>query len=332
MPNQIARLRKKGFLDEAHQGALELMREQSDDIRVRRAYAWVLYDLTKKAIRESEAEQAFNFFETYENLELTPEDVMLHDNFTRLRPKAKPDSPELLAAFAAKQEGNFIEALDGVRKVYEDQGKPVHLIDEYAWAIFRLFKNHLATRPFSTSAVAALLNEYRQIAPSKSSVLHSQFLRLILKITDVPLVNEDGTEFDMLDYLEWWDIDHLRADDFKPFVINVKGKDISVQPVAASIYAAITTLLMMRYDKAINLKKDDEAESAKVRMEEFLEKINAYIKAHPNYEWLPYYRLKMEIALGIITPKTDKELNSLIRRKRKILVICINPKHKQRQG
>lgn len=222
MPNQIARLRKKGFLEEAHARALDLMNTQSEDIRIRRAYAWVLYDLTKRAIRENNAEQALVYFENYESLELTPEDVMLHENFTRLRPKAKPDSPELLAAFAAKQEGNYVEALEGIRQVYQDKGSPSHLVDEYAWGIFRLLKHYLSSRPFQNQAITSLLNEYREIAQCKASVLHSQFLRLILKIVDIPLEVSKDAPFDVLEYLEWWNIDNLRSDDFKPFFSNSK--------------------------------------------------------------------------------------------------------------
>lgn len=317
MPNQIARLRKKGFLDEALQRSLELMEKESEDIRVRRAYAWVLYDLTKKALRENDKAEALRNFEIYENLELTPEDVMLHENFARLRPKAKPDSQSLVEALEAKITGNHQEALDKMRAAWKEASDPQYLSEEYAWALFRVLKEKITESKEAMADIAPLMQEYRSVFKSRPALVHSQMLRLMLKIADVPLPLPEGGYLDMLEFFDWWNLDNLRSDDFKPFTTEIKGKEKIIQPMAATAYGSYSSLLIDRYEYALRKNDDAEAEALKVRMEAFLEKLTEFYRVHPNYEWMPYYKLKLKIALHITDEKTEQSLLDFVKKQRK---------------
>ena len=71
---QIYALRKEGRLEDAHQIAVELYEQDSDDDDIKKAFSWVLIDLCKKCVSEENLIQGKIHFKQLSLFEFDSED------------------------------------------------------------------------------------------------------------------------------------------------------------------------------------------------------------------------------------------------------------------
>ena len=77
--NEVRSLRKQGQLREAYNLAKELLNDKPDDIWFKRDFAWVCYDLMKKAIEDKNSGNFISRLEDIISLDLPPEEQMLYN-------------------------------------------------------------------------------------------------------------------------------------------------------------------------------------------------------------------------------------------------------------
>lgn len=103
---------------------------------------------------------------------------------------------------------------------------------------------------------------------------------------------------ELADYFDWWNLDNLTPEDYKPFVMQ-NGRQLMA--LAERAYIA--------YSKAL-LRLNDTA-----RIEEFLPRMDALMESHPEMTYPGYFYGKLLMALGSDKDEALKVLVPFARRK-----------------
>lgn len=182
------------------------------------------------------------------------------------------------------------------------------------WELRRLLAD-LASRqpvpgPIIAGLLSALLSWHTEPVPSKG---RSVLLQAALKVKDhLP----DG-------WLAWWNLDLLRPEDFVQDTITDKatGKPRKLPCVAERAYGAWASELADALHKS---RTADAAHQAAVSeqvprwrrtVEVLLPQLEAVAAKHPEYQWLPYQRAKLLVALGDDLPAALQALLPVVRQK-----------------
>ncbi len=134
-----------------------------------------------------------------------------------------------------------------------------------------------------------LMEEIKAMPLPKPSEAYSSLLQNALRI------KLTWHHFDA--FCRWWDFTNFREDDFSPRQVEEK----TILPLAERA--------IMAYSKALLLRHDHDF------IEEWLPKLDMFIKQHPNYLYLPYYKAKLLIKTGALTIVTD-ELRLFVSKKK----------------
>ena len=200
-----------------------------------------------------------------------------------------------------------------------------------AWAIYYTLKNDVGRRQLD--AILAHLDALRHlelINPTDDALVFNNVLREVTKYCKT--VNQNNIEtanriFDAIkcyafepslehslllhefkkftswnrrvEFLEWWNLDKLRPEDFEPFTPQ-NGR--AVMALAESAYIA--------YSKAL-LETDD-----KQKIAEFIPKLKKVAEEHPEMTYPPYYCGKLMIAVSADRNETLKQLIPFVKRKK----------------
>ena len=127
--------------------------------------------------------------------------------------------------------------------------------------------------PSTTGFLTALWEELRQWNWTVPGEAYSGLLQSFLKVKD------QWPPF--ADFCEWWNLDHLTGDDFKPKPLPDGKKDL---PLAEKAY--------MAYSKALQRLADRN------RIRLWLPVLEDLLERHPTYLFLPYYCVKLQLTVG----------------------------------
>jgi hypothetical protein len=108
----------------------------------------------------------------------------------------------------------------------------------------------------------------------KPSELHSCILRYFLKL------KEKWSKIE--DFLDWWDFNHFRKEDYEPLVMEEK----TIMPLVEQAYLALSKSILkgerknpLEYKKTVNQEK----------LERVLKEMQSIYEEHPEYEYFPYH-------------------------------------------
>ena len=127
--------------------------------------------------------------------------------------------------------------------------------------------------PSTTGFLTALWEELRQWNWTVPGEAYSGLLQSFLKVKD------QWPPF--ADFCEWWNFDHLTDGDFKPVPLPDGNKDL---PLAEKAYMAYSKALLRLADRN--------------RIRLWLPVLEDLVKWHPDYMFLPYYCVKLQLLSG----------------------------------
>lgn len=127
--------------------------------------------------------------------------------------------------------------------------------------------------PSATGFLSALWEELRQWNWTIPGKAYSGLLLSFLKVKDQwPL---------FADFCEWWNFDHLTDEDFEAMLLPDGNKDL---PLAEKAYMAYSKALLRLADRN--------------RIRLWLPVLEDLVKLHPNYVFLSYYCVKLQLLSG----------------------------------
>ena len=127
--------------------------------------------------------------------------------------------------------------------------------------------------PSATGFLTALWEELRQWNWAVPGEAYSGLLQSFLKVKD------QWPPF--ADFCEWWNLDHLTDEDFKPMPLPDGNKDL---PLAEKAYMAYSKALLRLADRN--------------RIRLWLPVLEDLVKKHPSYVFLAYYCVKLQLLSG----------------------------------
>lgn len=167
----------------------------------------------------------------------------------------------------------MVEHLDELKSLDQLTGAGDSMIfDNVQFQIAMFVKAHIpVTAPDASSRLSALFHRLKdyQLNPSRG---HSFLLQSFIKF--------EGWE-EMADFIDWWNLDKLLPDDYKPFKTQ-SGQEIM----------ALAERAFIAYSKAL-LKHDDTE-----RIKEFLPKLDNLMTGYPKMMYPGYFYGKLLLKLG----------------------------------
>lgn len=265
---EVFALRKAGSLDEAYAMALEVIEAEPNDEWNIKAFAWCLYDLTKRSVSQNDYTTAKIYVQKLDALQISELDEILLKSVEHAKVLASPEKRIILQAKEKSKQGNHQEALTLFRQAIQQFPDDIDLNIQFAWELQKEGKLIFDTNKVEVQKARQLLADYIKLKNERPSQLHSLFLRFADKITD-------REEFNLISFLKLWDLNNLREDDFEPF----KKED--------KIYPSIAEKIIQHGAKLILDKKLIQD------VEYFLPSLDIGIARCQDNIWLPYYKAKL---------------------------------------
>jgi tetratricopeptide (TPR) repeat protein len=272
-----------GKTDKALADVQKALEKSPDDLDVKRAAATVYYQKMVTEFEGGNSDGAIKWYGDYYTLEL-PEDDTLHEQFKAYQRRIHPEFARMQEANKLSKSGKNMEAL----AIYEEV---MTTIKDYkvayvnvGWCLYRLLAE-LAPKPDpDTELVNKCFNIYKKFEILGPSNLHAQMLRIALYFKDV-----DG--LDLLDFLQSWNFDNFREEDYEPFKTGNGSIIPSLCERAYLTYSRVLLGSMRSSDPAI-------VERAKEYAMEFLPLLEEVLEKLPRNVWLPYARTLVMSQLG----------------------------------
>lgn len=265
---EVFALRKSGSLDEAYAMALEVIEAEPNDEWNIKAFAWCLYDLTKRAVSQNNYALARTFVERLDGLQINELDDILVSSIERVKILAIPERRIVLQAKEKSKEGSHQEALTLFRQAIQQFPDDIDLNTQYAWELQKEGKKIFDAERVDVQRARQLLADYIKLKNPRPSLLHSLFLRFADRITD-------REEFNLIAFLKLWDLNNLTEEDFEPYT-----KDEKTYPSSAEKVIQHSAKLIL--DKKLNQEVDF-----------FLPFLDLGIQRFQDNIWLPYYKAKL---------------------------------------
>jgi hypothetical protein len=203
----IYALRKEGRLEEAHQIALRLYQQDSDD-DIKKALSWVLIDLCKKFVSEQNLNQAQIHFNQLSHIQYDYEDEFvetIQKQIRFLKPKIDTNYTQVQQAEELSKNGKHQEAF-AIFKNLISQNRFTELHHEsYGWVIYRYIKAEDSN--LSSVEVRTFLRDYMNLKNERPSMLHSMILNFALNYS------KTHSDFRFYNFFLLWNPDNLRYDD-----------------------------------------------------------------------------------------------------------------------
>ena len=272
-----------GKTDKALADVQKALEKSPDDLDVKRAAATVYYQKMVTEFEGGNSDGAIKWYGDYYTLEL-PEDDTLHEQFKAYQRRIHPEFARMQEANKLSKSGKNMEAL----AIYEEV---MTTIKDYkvayvnvGWCLYRLLAE-LAPKPDpDTELVNKCFNIYKKFEILGPSNLHAQMLRIALYFKDV-----EG--LDLLDFLQSWNFDNFREEDYEPFKTGNGSIIPSLCERAYLTYSRVLLGSMRSSDPVI-------VERAKEYAMEFLPLLEEVLEKLPRNVWLPYARTLVMSQLG----------------------------------
>jgi tetratricopeptide (TPR) repeat protein len=271
--------------------AKNLLEKKPDDIWVKRAFAWTLYDQIKLCLKNKNHAEAAEYFAIYQNLNIPKEkdNLRLFEKFHSLKIKVDSEPDEITGNESMETEKQRIESLLSLI--------PKDITKESAEQIGRSFYRYLKAaneiKKYDIVFINKILKEYNGLLLEKPSELHSL---IFYQITH--LFKNDVKGLDLNVIMTCWNPPYdLTSVDFKEVMLDGKR----VMPNAEKfIYAYIKLLLQL---------------GNKTYIKSYLSQIEEMILRFPKYSWLPYQKCKLLLASSSDKEEILKTIIPFVRKK-----------------
>ena len=266
--------RKEGFLDEAYQMALELMKNPQPDEWDIKALAWCIISLIKRDASQGHPQNLPDYSQQLENLNIDPSDEVLTNKKQDALKLCKPNGLEILKAKTLSKEGLHQEAANLFRKIINEGDHSEDVQTGLAWELYRLAKTMIDQEPPNFHGSKKHLNDYFKLQVDKPSLLHTCFLQLADKLAKENKLN-------MGVFARIWGLENLRPEDYEPY----KTDEGNVFPSLAERVV-------------LHASKDAVTRSAEEDLNYILPFINECIIKFPDNLWLKYRKAGTLLSIG----------------------------------
>lgn len=131
-------LRRGGRIDEAYTMAKQLMENPDYSVWDKRAYAWCLVDLIKRANAEDNQAAAERYRNELKPLIITESDGVLFKQTEYVLRVASPVVKTLAAIKSLKDAGHYQDALDKVKDLYAENPDDDSVKNAYGWCLHKV--------------------------------------------------------------------------------------------------------------------------------------------------------------------------------------------------
>ncbi|HET8962830.1 MAG TPA: hypothetical protein VFM99_02980, partial [Chitinophagales bacterium] len=247
----IYALRKSGQLEKAHQIALKLFQENSDDDDIKKAFSWVLIDLCKKFVLEENLNQAQIYFNQLSGIYFDYEDEFVETikkQILLLKPKIDKNYSEIQKAEELSKNGNNKDAL-AIFKNLISQNRLTELHHEsYGWIIYRYIKGEESN--LSSVDVRTFLRDYMNLKNERPSMLHSMILNFALNYS------KTHSDFKFYNFFLLWNPDNLRYEDLHDGYKDGKSIPSLISRICREFVNSNTEINIEEFISKIDLSKE----------------------------------------------------------------------------
>lgn len=296
-------LRKEGRLDEAISIARKVHTTDPLDEWSIKAIFWVLYDLIKRSAAESRPDLT-SLVHEFSNLDLSNfRDKYIEKAEAYVLRLSLPGGNELFKARELSKSGKHFESLKILRRLNQQYPGREDIEETLGWEIYRGAKN----TEDGSDAIWSYLGEYSKLTTvHEPSQLHSYILMVSLRTA-----KSSGR---LLDFVRWWNLDNLRAEDWDKYEGRMLLDDFGVIPDSKPGKDFTPTSLALRLSRALyqNIKNFhvDEVQNFGW-VTDFLVKVND----KDADEYIPYYLIKLMTWAGLDTSEVRTKIIPLVRKK-----------------
>jgi tetratricopeptide (TPR) repeat protein len=271
--------------------AQELIGKKPDDIWVKRAFAWTIYDQIKLSLKNKNHEKAAEYYAVFQNLNI-PDDKdgqLLYEKFDSVKMKIESESNNLPDDESMETEKKRIESL--LSLIPKDLTKEIS--EKIARSFYKYLKAANEIKKYDIIFINKILKEYNGLLNDKPSKLHSlTFYQITL------LIKNDVKGLDIAVILNSWNPPaDLTEDDFKENMLDGKR----IMPFAEKFVYSFVKLLLQLNDKQ--------------KIASYLVQIDDMIIKYPKYSWLPYQKCKLLLASSNDKDEILKSIIPFIRKK-----------------
>jgi hypothetical protein len=157
------------------------------------------------------------------------------------------------------------------------------VVNRFAWDVLTLFKGYKQTPndlPPIANQVFSTLKELPFLKPHKH---YSWLVDAFLQVKDATT----GVWLPFVDFMDWWDFENFRSEDFAKIQLREKGHSIlSTAERAYSTYYKVLATLIAR--GSVSTQKVDK----------FIAKLDQLNEQHPEFTYTLYHKTLLLIALG----------------------------------
>lgn len=194
---------------------------------------------------------------------------------------------------ADSEAGNYAKLLEHIDELKSlDQLTVANdnmIFDNVQFQIANFIRTHIPLTDIEASSKLSTFFMKLKDSNFKSSKGHSYLLQTVLKFENWP---------ELIDFLDWWDLDNLTQEDYTPY-INQKGQKIMT--LAERAYIAKSKALLRLNDPG--------------RIEEFLPKLDNLMNDHEEMMYPGYFYGKLLLALGSNSDEALKVIIPFARKK-----------------
>lgn len=278
---EIFELRRNGDLLAGYNLGKELLKAAPSDDWVLKAFSYCALDLARRSATSADYASAKLFFQEVKDLEKNGFfiDEMLQKYINSTAQLINPENKILSDAKVASRNGEREKALNLYRLVVKKSTKDVDANNSLGWEIYHKIKKMTDTEEINVAGVRSLLIEYMRLINDRPSLLHSNMMRLALKIAEYD---------DFNGFVKAWDLSNFRSEDFDRFVKDGKS------------YSSLVEKVIQK-----SAKKADDININIDASNYILPFLDSAIERYPDNQWLIYYKAKLLRRVG----KKDEALN-----------------------
>lgn len=166
----------------------------------------------------------------------------------------------------------------------------VMIFENVGWQLIK-FLFDISRQPNHNNAdLDVVFVALKNIHYPKPSEIHSALLKAVLKF------QESWPNF--ISFIDWWNLGNLRNEDYLPEEFKEGQKNLSV---AERVFIANAKLLLKKKQSIVELDGMQLLGSYKIDREaiiSFIPKLDNLIESHPEFQYPPYYKAKLLLALG----------------------------------
>jgi hypothetical protein len=184
--------------------------------KLRAAIFWCRYDLVNFHLKMNDRSKAINCFNAmskeYNDNDVNDDEAILIENIHRLRNKLDTLFIELSRLQKLSKRGDYVEAYNSMNSLIYSRQLTLPQKEQCGWILYGVINSKIGKSP--SLELRRLLKEYFDLDYNQSSILHSSFLSLALKIAKI------APKFRFISFIKIWDLSKLRSEDKNDNIVD----------------------------------------------------------------------------------------------------------------